>query len=1139
MDYKLAFKVLRIDVTQNQKEIIAAYRKLLPGCNPEDNADEFMKLREAFEVATEYAKNADYEEKMESDEAGEFLNSVENLYSDYARRINEEEWRSVLYCPFCVSLETSDIAREKLLVYLMQNYRMPHKVWKCIDDCFGIIEEQKKLCEIFPGEFIDYVVNQIQTDDKFPYEEMEISDVHNTHIDEYLTVLFRLEGITNDIEWGFDYDSVELKNDIEKLNEYDIHHPYQDVVTLNALLLEKQYEQASHIVETLSKQDFKDDCICYAIGKYYWETENHSLACEYFMEAVTINPKHYTARLYLAKNEFNNKRYYECREIAEELLSINNNNAMAEQLLDAANEEYVKILSYEYENGIEDEHFKKGMLPIELGWCLFQLDETEKCIEILSSLEPEEDEKYAYHNLYGRVLCSMERFEEGLEHLIEWNKLLDSIKEDGTEETAKRISRKCMAACMLGNCYYNLGKVDAAIDNYEKGIVFAQNQNEKIGAIYQLANMLFEIGEFHKCLEKCDELLELNRRYYAGYILRQKAFFELRIAQGVVDDYYNATSIYDAHFAPYYCAALMFYELGRDEDCKAVLDRALENEVEFPPKMKLLNIKLKRVLAENETNETAYKKLLKELDELENMRDDEGFDIEDISDINFERGLVYWNLCALDNSKKNQSMVKQYLLLTINENPKALRGYTAYCDFIMHPSRRDNGNKYLDEAENYYNRALENVGREIPVIYGLGIVCYLRDQQQQGIQYFEEVLERTNTYRSACTIVKDYYLELYTREYNPEYFDKAVAAISREIDRNPDCDFYIDRGLVYLRAYKMNLAIADFESAISCNPDHWSSYNNLECCYKYLGEYEKAIEYGQKALECLRDAGLKATNPYRNMADCYSSMGQYEKAIECYLKAIEEMDYDEKAAYDNIVDLYMSLGDYENAKLAAQKAKSEYDYQQVLVEIELRKGNVEKAFQIAKDSLRLCEDTKSYAKGLHDLAEWYGNMFDSMEKAIEYNIKSLEVAEGCLSYQYERDVYSRIVMDSLYIGKEVDNKYKKKIEEYIKDFETNLEDTLNFLRLRPSKLARYAMLQICVGNYDFAKKILTKIDGCKKCYFCTYKGCWEQSMYMGDIYLIQKDYANAKRMYEEAMERSGDYASLGGLIKYLDRMLNL
>ena len=37
MDFKLAFKVLGIDVTQNEDEIKNAYRELLPGCNPEDN----------------------------------------------------------------------------------------------------------------------------------------------------------------------------------------------------------------------------------------------------------------------------------------------------------------------------------------------------------------------------------------------------------------------------------------------------------------------------------------------------------------------------------------------------------------------------------------------------------------------------------------------------------------------------------------------------------------------------------------------------------------------------------------------------------------------------------------------------------------------------------------------------------------------------------------------------------------------------------------------------------------------------------------------------------------------------------------------------------------------------------------------
>ena len=33
MDFKLAFKVLGIDVTQNEDEIKNAYRELLPGCN--------------------------------------------------------------------------------------------------------------------------------------------------------------------------------------------------------------------------------------------------------------------------------------------------------------------------------------------------------------------------------------------------------------------------------------------------------------------------------------------------------------------------------------------------------------------------------------------------------------------------------------------------------------------------------------------------------------------------------------------------------------------------------------------------------------------------------------------------------------------------------------------------------------------------------------------------------------------------------------------------------------------------------------------------------------------------------------------------------------------------------------------------
>lgn len=1138
MDFKLAFKVLGIDVTQNEDEIKNAYRELLPGCNPEDNPEGFMQLREAFEVAMEYAKSSGHEEKMESEEARQFQNALEELYEDYERRIKTEEWEQLLDCPFCVSLETTEIAREKLLVFLMGNYRLPHAIWKCFDKVFAILEDKKELNKIFPGDFMDYVANRIQTDDEFPYEELKITDIlMDTDIDAYLTELFRLEGMITDFEWGMECALSDMENVVEKLDEYGIRHPYQAVSKLHVLLFGKKYEEAASVVETLKNQDFKDDCVYYALGKYEWETENEELAFANFVKAIEMNPNHYTAKLHLAKIDFHQKKYYECREKLEALLSVNSNHPVAQQLINATNEEYVKILTDEYENGIEDEHFKKGMLPIELGWCLFQMNENEKCVEVLESMKPEEDEWYAYHNLFGRVLCSMERYEEGLSHLKEWNRILDHTVYDGSEETQKRIARKSMAATMLGNCYFNLGNIDAAIENFEKGIALASDPNEKVDVLYQLAGMFFEIKEYYKCVDKCDELLDLNRRYYAGYVLRQRAFYELHMGQGVIDDYYNATNIYAGHFLPYYYAAQVFFEVGQDDDCKAVFDRARENGVEFSPKMKLLDIKLRRTMVEDDADEIVYRTLLNELDKIDSMRDEEDFDIEDVSEINFVKGLLYWHLSALDESETNHAMVKKHLAMSIHENPKALRSYTAYCDFIMQPCRRDDENKYLDEAEKYYNKAIEQVGRVVPVLYGLGMVYYLRDKMDKGIEYFDEVLEQADTYRNACTIVKDYYLDLYGRKYDPVYFEKAIAAISREIDANPNCDFYIDRGLVYLRAYKLDLAIADFEAAISHDPDFWSPYNNLGCCYKYLGEYDKAIEYGQKALECLRNAGQKASNPYTNMRDCYTAMGEFDKAIECCVKAVDEMGYDKEDAYASIADFYIRSGDFDNALITAKEKCSDYIYQKTLVEIELRKGNREKALQLAEESLKLCKDNESYAEGLEAVGDWYETSFDGTEKSIEYNKKCFEIAEDRMRYNFERNICMTLVINSLILGKEIDDKYMKKIREYIKDMEDNLENTLNFLRERPYNLSRYAKLQACIGNYNYAKELLSKVDECKKCSFCKYKACYEKSLYLGNIYFIEKDYANAKRMYEEAMDRSGNELLYGELIRYFEEMM--
>ena len=59
MEFIEAFRILNIEETKDENEIKLAYRNLLPNVNPEDDKEGFMKLRDAYETAMEYASMED------------------------------------------------------------------------------------------------------------------------------------------------------------------------------------------------------------------------------------------------------------------------------------------------------------------------------------------------------------------------------------------------------------------------------------------------------------------------------------------------------------------------------------------------------------------------------------------------------------------------------------------------------------------------------------------------------------------------------------------------------------------------------------------------------------------------------------------------------------------------------------------------------------------------------------------------------------------------------------------------------------------------------------------------------------------------------------------------------------------------
>ena len=58
------------------------------------------------------------------------------------------------------------------------------------------------------------------------------------------------------------------------------------------------------------------------------------------------------------------------------------------------------------------------------------------------------------------------------------------------------------------------------------------------------ADALLRLGRYQECVDVCDRILEQDKGYLPALLTRQEAYFELHMAQQVVDDFYAIKDIY-------------------------------------------------------------------------------------------------------------------------------------------------------------------------------------------------------------------------------------------------------------------------------------------------------------------------------------------------------------------------------------------------------------------------------------------------------------------------------------------------------------------------------------------------------------------------------------------------------------------
>jgi tetratricopeptide (TPR) repeat protein len=147
-------------------------------------------------------------------------------------------------------------------------------------------------------------------------------------------------------------------------------------------------------------------------------------------------------------------------------------------------------------------------------------------------------------------------------------------------------------------------------------------------------------------------------------------------------------------------------------------------------------------------------------------------------------------------------------------------------------------------------------------------------------------------------------------------YPKALADYERALSLNPDDALaYLNRGNVYDELKDYPKALADYERALSLNPDDAQAYLNRGNVYDELKDYPKALADYERALSLNPDDALA----YYNRGNVYAELKDYPKALADYNQALR-INPEFGEAYGNRGLMYARLGETEKAVADMEKA---------------------------------------------------------------------------------------------------------------------------------------------------------------------------------------------------------------------------
>lgn len=335
------WKVLEIEPCKDKQKITDAYREKLLVTNPEDEEEAFKRLRAAYEEALAYAAQEEEEVQEDNSPLGQWMRGVDDVYRSIKKRRDEECWKRLLDEEICTALDTKTLARDRLLGYLMDSFRLPQNIWKLLNDTFDLEEQREELIESFPSDFIDYIFRKMKESTLQPLDLFQGDEY--AHYDEYISLLNRSTREINAREME------DAKNTIEEMKEFGIYHPYQTINEIRILLIGEEYEVARSKAEELYMIYSDDANVLLYMGETSYYLEQYEEAVKYYDSHLELVPGSFLGRYGKADCLKHQKQYKEAKEILIQILDDYPYSNSVKQELSQVNE----LIIEEYKENVK------------------------------------------------------------------------------------------------------------------------------------------------------------------------------------------------------------------------------------------------------------------------------------------------------------------------------------------------------------------------------------------------------------------------------------------------------------------------------------------------------------------------------------------------------------------------------------------------------------------------------------------------------------------------------------------------------------------------------------------------------------------------------------------------------------------